>query len=128
MKKHKKNLLIVGAGEAGQDVLREVSRLKNDYKVVGFIDDDSKKIRKKIKGLKVFGGRDLIPQVVNKEKIDEVIIAIPSAAGKQISQVVKFCTSSGVLFKIVPRVREIIEGVAHFDSIRRVEVEDLLGR
>ncbi len=123
-----KKILIVGAGVAGQDVLRELKRAKNGYKVVGFIDDDLKKKNKVVKGTTIFGSKDLIPSIVKTKGIDEVIIAIPSANGKQISDVVKICSGSEVSFRIVPRVREIIEGQAHIKSLRKVEVEDLLGR
>ncbi len=123
-----KKILIVGAGVAGQDVLRELERIRNGYKVIGFIDDDLKKKGKKIGSVKVLGDKNLIPTIVKSKKIDEIIIAIPSANGKQISDVVKICSSSEVSFRIVPRVKEIIEGKAHIKSLRKVEVEDLLGR
>ena len=124
----KKRFLIVGAGEAGKGVLKEIVRIGDGYEVVGFIDDDPQKIGKKINGTKVIGGREVLPQAVKEKKVDEIIIAIPSANGEQIAEIVKFCSKARVGYKIVPRVREIIEGAAHFSSLRKVEVEDLLGR
>jgi len=123
-----KKILIVGAGAAGLDVLNEINKLKNGIKVLGFIDDDPKKKNTLINGVKILGGRNDIPKKVSKLKIDEVIIAIPSADGEIISEIVKLCTKIKVKFKIVPRVKEIIEGKARISTIRKVQVEDLLGR
>ncbi len=124
-----KNIVIIGAGVAGRDVLREI-RSNPDLKiaVTGFIDDDVFKQGKEIDGLGVLGfGKDL-KKIISSKKIEEVIIAIPSAEGESIAKYVKICTEAKVGFRIVPRVREIIEGHAKLESLRRVKVEDLLGR
>lgn len=123
-----KKILIVGAGIAGKDVLRELLRAKKKYDVIGFIDDDISKKNKFIKGVKILGEKDLIPKIVKSKNINEVIIAIPSADGSEISKVVNLCAKSKVKFSIVPRVKEIIEGRARLSAIRKVEIEDLLGR
>lgn len=124
-----KNIVIIGAGVAGHDVLREVrSNPDLKIKVAGFIDDDIFKQGKEIDGLKVLGfGKDL-KKIVLSKKIEEAIIAIPSAEGESIAKYVKICTEARIGFRIVPRVREIIEGRAKLESLRRVKVEDLLGR
>ena len=127
--KNKKKILIIGAGEAGTSVYKEI---KNDpglnFSVIGFIDDDPKKFGKNINGVKVIGTKKDLIKIIQKNQIREVIIAIPSAQGDRVAEYVKVCSDMRVIFKIVPRVKEIIEGKAHFESLRKVQVEDLLGR
>jgi FlaA1/EpsC-like NDP-sugar epimerase len=124
-----KKILIVGAGVAGVDILKEVKNSPElELKVVGFIDDDKNKLGKNIEGKKILGDRYAIPKIVKKEGVDNVVIAIPSAEGEQIADVVRICSEARVGFKIVPRVKEIIEGKAHVGTLRSVRVEDLLGR
>lgn len=125
----KKKVLIVGAGVAGRDVLREIIGNPDlGLRVVGFIDDDPAKTGALIDGLKVIGEKRDLESDINKLKIKEVIIAIPSAAGEKVAEYVKICSEARVDFRIVPRVKEIIEGKAHVKSLRKVQVEDLLGR
>lgn len=124
-----KNVLIVGAGVAGRDVLKEILMSPDmELRVIGFIDEDASKVGKEIDGYRVLGfGKDL-KGIISGEKIEEVIIAIPSAEGRSITKYVKICTEVKVGFRIVPRVKEIIEGRAKLESLRKVRVEDLLGR
>lgn len=124
-----KNIVIIGAGVAGRDVLREIqSNPSLKIEVTGFIDDDASKQGKKIDGFRVLGfGKDL-KKIISSKKIEEVIIAIPSAEGESIARYVKICTEAKIEFRIVPRVIEIIEGRAKLESLRKVKVEDLLGR
>ncbi len=124
-----KRVLIVGAGVAGQNILEEIrGNPELEITMAGFIDDDKNKLGKRFEGKQVLGNRKSIRRVVREKKIDQVIIAIPSAEGEQIADIVKRCSDAKVSFKIVPRVKEIIEGRAHLDKIRTVNVEDLLGR
>lgn len=124
-----KRILIVGSGIAGRDILREIKENRDlEFKPVGFIDDDKEKKGEEIDGLKVLGDRLEIKNLIKKEKIDQVIVAIPSAQGRDIADVVRICTEAKVGFRIVPRVKEIIEGTAHLNAIRKVRIEDLLGR
>ena len=117
-----KRILIVGAGVAGTDVLREINQ------VIGFSDDDLQKRDAVILGSKVLGGIDQISSIIDRKKIEEVIVAIPSADGEKIARYVEICAQKKVVVMIVPRVKEIIEGKAHLNTLRRVKVEDLLGR
>lgn len=124
-----KKILIIGAGEAGQDVVSEIKKNPQfGIKIVGFLDDDPSKLGKTYEGILVLGKSSSIKKFVKKYLIDEIIIAIPSAEGESIAQVVKFCADAKVLFRIVPRVKEIIEGKAQVSTLRKVEVSDLLGR
>lgn len=125
----KRNVLIIGAGVAGTDVATEIKRNPDmGLKVVGFIDDDPSKMDKMVSGVSVFGTKNDLEKVIRKLEIEEVIIAIPSAEGETINCYVKACSDLHVRFSIVPRVREIIEGVAKMESIRKVRIEDILGR
>lgn len=125
----KRNVLIIGAGVAGTDVATEIKRNPDmDLKVVGFIDDDPNKMGIKVNGISVIGNKNDLKTVTKKLAIEEVIIAIPSAEGETINNYVKACSDLRVRFSIVPRVREIIEGVAKIESVRKVRIEDVLGR
>lgn len=124
-----KKVLIIGAGKAGRDILREVKKDPSlGLSVMGFIDDDSTKLGKDVVGIKVLGSREKLKEIVKKKKIKEVIIAIPSAYGEQIAEYVKICAEARIDFRVVPRVKEIIEGKAQVKTLRKVQVEDLLGR
>lgn len=125
----KRNVLIIGAGVAGSDVASEIKRNPDmDLKVIGFIDDDLLKSGKSVQGLRILGDKKDLPKIVKKFKIEEIIIAIPSADGDAINNYVKKCSELRVRFSIVPRVKEIIEGKAKIESVRNVRVEDILGR
>lgn len=129
-KQHKpKRILIVGSGIAGQDVASQIkSHSDLGLDIVGFIDDNLQKRGKKVGGVTVLGGKENIRSLVKKSRVDEVIIAIPSAHGDEISEVIRICSEIQVPFKIVPRVKEIIEGKAYISNVRPVEIQDLLGR
>ena len=125
----KKRVLIVGAGSAGQMIAREI---KNNDKlhaeVVGFVDDDARKIKTKILGIPVIGSTEEIPIIAKDDEIDEIIIAIPSATKEEMQRFVEKCRESGVKYKITPGFGEILEGKLSVNRIRDVEIEDLLGR
>lgn len=124
-----KNILIIGAGVAGKDVAREIKNNSSlRMRVVGYIDDDKKITNQYIEGVKVFGNSKVIETVVKKFVIDEVIIAMPSVDGETINKFVNIAIDLKIQYKIVPRVREIIEGKVSLSSIRKVDVSDLVGR
>ena len=124
-----KRVLIVGAGSSGVMILKE---LRNhdalNLKPVAFIDDDKKKQGSVINGITVVGGRDDIDWAVNKLKIDEIIIAIPSAKPKDKKSILNKCTDTKVKTKILPGMFELIHGNVSVNQIRDVQIEDLLGR
>jgi len=124
-----KNILLVGAGDAGEKLLREIIATSNgDYYVVGFLDDDRQKLKRSIHGVPVLGTIDSIQKVVKKNKIDEIIISIPSAKGEQMRRIVSFCKETGKRFRTVPGIWELIEGKVSVKRVRDVTVADLLGR
>lgn len=124
-----RRVLIVGAGDAGALVAKE---FENHYhqavNVVGFIDDDPNKQKLKLLGHDVLGTRVDIPRVVDKYKIEEIVIAMPSVSGKTIREIVAICQSTSAKIKILPGVFDLIDGNVTVSQIREVQVEDLLGR
>lgn len=119
----------MGAGMAGKDVYREIKRSPGlGFEVFGFVDDDPGKKGLRINGSRVLGGIKKLKAIIKKNKIDEVIIAIPSANGEKIAEYIKTCSEAKTAFRIVPRVKEIIEGRAHVSTLRRPVIEDILGR
>lgn len=124
-----KPVLIVGAGDAGAAVARELYNHNNDHSVpVGFVDDDRSKRGLEMFGLRVLGGREDIPKLVEDYGIQEIIIAIPSAPGRVIREIVEICQKTPAGLKILPGIYELINGKVSINQIREVRVEDILGR
>jgi FlaA1/EpsC-like NDP-sugar epimerase len=124
-----RNILILGAGEAGVMTLREIlHHPASDMTVVGFIDDDPKKKGIWIEGVRVIGGREEIPAAVEALKVEEVVIAIPSAGGEMVRELVSACKAVKTRFRVVPGLLSIIRGDVAYDRIREFRPEDLLGR
>ena len=121
--------LIVGAGDAGQLIAREI-RLNPqlDFDVIGFIDDDPVKQGGSFQGLNVLGSLLDLGRIVHEYAVNEIIIAIPSASGKQLRAIVKRCQESKVKFRMLPSVGELIDGRVSIQQIRDVDLNDLLGR
>lgn len=125
--KQKKGI-IIGAGEAGVMVLRETrNNLKANIEIVGFIDDDKNKKNLRIQGVGILGTRNDIPAIVDKYGIDEIIIAIPSAKGKVIRDIILHCQIPSVKIRIVPGLQKILNGDLEVKP-RDIKPEDLLGR
>ena len=121
--------LIVGAGDAGEMVVRQMlAHPEYGYQPVAFADDDPMKQGKKIHGITIGGGRKDILKLVEQKGADTIVIAIPSAPGSVVKAVVEQCRQARLKFKIVPGIREIIEGEVSTNQIRDIELEDLLRR
>lgn len=124
-----RRILIVGAGAAGEMILREIqNNPRLGYHPAGFVDDDRSKHKATIHGLAVLGDTDRIEELVKQHQIQEVIIAIPSADSKTLRKIVARCKSAGVASKTLPFIGDLIEGRAIISQIRNVAIEDLLGR
>lgn len=122
-------VLIVGAGDAGASMIKEIrANPRSGKKVVGVIDDDPAKIGTRIVGKKVFGNRYSIPEVVKKHSIDEIIIAIPSGTRKEVQAIANICGKTGCRTNILPAYIDLIDGKVGISRLRRVNIEDLLGR
>lgn len=124
-----KRVLIYGAGTAGLMLLRELrSNPAIEYNVCGFVDDHPRKKGVLIQGVTVLGSGAELKVVVEKHRIDEVLIAAPSASGQEMTRIMSCCFDAGIRCRTVPALAEIIEGNALTHQIRDVAVEDLLGR
>jgi len=121
-------ILIVGAGDAGEVISREIIRRPDLGELVGFVDDDKEKIGKRIHNRKVLGNIEGINDILEKEQVSTVIIAIPTASGKQIRRIIDNIKTKEVKVKILPGIYELVDGKVSVSRIREVRIEDLLGR
>jgi FlaA1/EpsC-like NDP-sugar epimerase len=124
-----RRILIVGAGAAGTMVAREMRvNPKLRMQPIGFLDDDPAKIDKNIAGLRVIGATSQLAAKVASERIDSVVIAIPSAPGRVVRAIVEACTQAGVKSQAIPGVSELLDGIATVNRLRNVDIADLLRR
>ncbi len=123
-----KKVIVIGAGFATQMVLREINQNGSGYRAVGCLDDDLSKAGIKIHGVPVLGSVDQLGRLLDAHPVDEVLIAVPSATGNQMQRFVDLCKQTGVPFRTLPALRDIIAGRAGMDQFRQVDLEDLLGR
>jgi FlaA1/EpsC-like NDP-sugar epimerase len=125
----RRRALLIGAGDAGQLGLREVNQRPDlGVDVVGILDDDPQKLRKRIGPLTVFGNTRDLARLVENLVIDQVIIAMPSAPASEIRRIVDQCRQSEVETRILPGLFELINGRVSVNQLREVSLEDLLGR
>jgi FlaA1/EpsC-like NDP-sugar epimerase len=123
-----KRVILVGAGFAAQMVIRELARPECGYVAVGCVDDDASKLRIRIHGVPVLGAVDDLEALVAANSIEEILIVIPSATGKQMKRITEECQKTKLPFKTVPTLGDIIRGEAIVNQLREVRLEDLLGR
>ncbi len=125
----KKRVLVIGAGKAGEMIIRQ---MKSDPSLglypVALVDDSPKKQNTKIHGVKVSGTVNDLKYLVKRKHIDEIIIATPAASANEMRRIVHTCEETGVDFKTVPGPKEIVNGMVQIQQIRDVKVEDLLDR
>jgi FlaA1/EpsC-like NDP-sugar epimerase len=121
-------VLIVGAGDAGEVISREIIKRCDLGTLIGFVDDDKEKIGKRIHNRTIFGSVKEINDVLEKEGINTVIIAIPTASGKQIKRIVDNIKNKKVKIKTLPGLYELVDGKVSVSRIRNIRIEDLLGR
>jgi len=123
-----RRVLIIGAGDAGELLLREMrNNPRLGYDPVGFVDDDPRKVGFHIHGVPVLGGTSALPAVATAHPVDELIIAIPSATRAQIQEIVDRCLALKLPFRILPAIAALSGHVA-MSQVRPVRLEDLLGR
>jgi FlaA1/EpsC-like NDP-sugar epimerase len=123
-----KRVIVVGAGFAAQMVIRELARPNSGYVAVGCVDDDRSKIGVHIQGVPVLGTIEELEILVEDNPAEEILIAIPSASGKQMRRITDACQRAKLAFKTVPTLSDIIRGEASINQFREVSLEDLLGR
>ena len=128
-KKSRLKTLVVGAGEAGSIIARDLMRdNKSELCPTAFVDDDIQKIGKHVSGLKVLGDTSEIKEIVERENFDVVLIAISAFKGKKIRDIYNTLASMNVQVRILPSFRELAVGEVSISGIRKVKLEDLLGR
>ncbi len=122
-------VLIVGSGQAGEMLARDILRNRKDsFRPVAFVDDNPRRHGREIHGIPVLGACDKIPELARKLEIDIIMIAIPSAKSQQVRKVVELCEKAGVIFRSVPHLQDLMSGNVRINELREVSIEDLLGR
>ncbi len=122
-------VLIIGAGNSAETIIREINRQRIErYQVVGLVDDDPRKQRMYIHEVPVLGTTDEIPEICEENDIEELIIAIPSASHKQLREVIEKCAGTKLKFQSLPGIGDLIDGRVTISQIRPVDINDLLGR
>lgn len=123
-----KKVLLIGAGSGAQTVVRELRRIRHEFSPVGYVDDDPTKFGLRVDGLPILGSVSDLPAVVESCPVDEVLIAVPSATSQQMQRFVEICERTGVKFRTVPALRDILAGRVGISDFREVDLDDLLGR
>ncbi len=124
-----KRTLVIGAGNAAASFLHSVrSGLIRNINPVGLVDDDGHKQGLRIHGVSVLGTTAELKRLVAQQQVQLLVIAIPSATSKQLQPIVRRCMETGVDYKIVPSLQELLNGVARLTQLRDVQIEDILGR
>jgi FlaA1/EpsC-like NDP-sugar epimerase len=122
-----RRVLVLGAGRAGEALVRELRR-ENRYTAVGFLDDNRALRGAKVHGVPVLGELQRLDELAREVAAEMLLIAMPSASNLQMQRVVELCESAGLPFRTVPRLQDVVEGRSHFNELKEVAIEDLLGR
>jgi FlaA1/EpsC-like NDP-sugar epimerase len=124
-----KRFVIVGAGNAGEALLREIHRMPvAEYEAIGFIDDEPTRQGISIHGIPVLGTVEQLPRICKNRNVEEIAIAMPSASPTQLRRVIQVCTGTKIRFRTVPSITDIASGRFTVSQIRDVDINDLLGR
>lgn len=128
-KKKISNLLIIGAGMGAREIVIAVKNsMRNKYNIVGIIDDDMSKLNHYILGVKVLGTRYDIPKVVSENDVDIIFFAINKIDPASRKKIIEICQETGVKTRVLPTTEEVIDKQGAINSLRDIEIEDLLGR
>jgi FlaA1/EpsC-like NDP-sugar epimerase len=120
-------VLVLGAGRAGEALLRDLAR-ENRYRPVGLLDDNASLRGAKAHGVPVLGVLDRLPDIAEETAAQMLLIAMPSATNAQMRRVVELCEKTGVPFRTMPRLQDVVSGRMGFSDLKEVAIEDLLGR
>lgn len=124
-----KRTLIIGAGDAGEMIVRDMkNNPKYAYQPIGFVDDDPYKKGLSIHGVPIFGPRNMLGEIIEKQSPEEILIAIPSASHKNINEVYEICKPFNIIIKTLPALSDIIDGKVSVSQIKPLSLEDLLQR
>ncbi|MFO1257227.1 MAG: nucleoside-diphosphate sugar epimerase/dehydratase [Gammaproteobacteria bacterium] len=121
-------VLIVGAGQAGESLVRDLKRHSGEFQPIVFVDDRAHKIGREIHGLRVQGSSEDIPALVKQYGIDIVMIAIPSATAQDMRRIVGVCESIAIPVRTLPSINDLLSGKVSLNEMRKISLEDLLGR
>ncbi len=125
----RRRLLVIGAGDAGEMLMREIVRIYGRrYEPLGFLDDNPSKHGEHIHGVRVIGPIDRVTEVAETQKIDEIILAIPSLRGREMRRILEICRPIGAQIRTLPGVANLIDGRVTVTQLAEVNIEDLLGR
>jgi len=124
-----KRVLIVGAGQAGEMLVRDLLRTRDEfYEPVGFVDDSIQKQGREIHGVRVLGACNEITDFAERLDVDLIVLAMPSAKAKQMRRLVDLCEKTGIPFRTLPPLGSLMSGEVTINQLREVSIEDLLGR
>jgi FlaA1/EpsC-like NDP-sugar epimerase len=124
-----RNVLVIGAGLAGRMLVREIKQNPSiPLRAVGFVDDDLAKQGARFEGVPVLGPIADTPLLAARHAVGEILIAIPTASGEQMTRIVRLCQQAGVTYKTVPGIADVINGRVTLAELRDVSIDDLLGR
>jgi FlaA1/EpsC-like NDP-sugar epimerase len=124
-----KRVLVIGAGQGGESIVREIKRNMNlPIEVVGLVDDADEKQGQIIHGIKVIGKTEKLDELCQNYDVDELIIAIPSASGNELRRIVKLCQNTNIRFKTLPGLQDLIAGKLVSLQLKDIAIEDLLRR
>lgn len=122
-----RRVLIIGAGSAGESLLRDLAH-ERQWRAVGLLDDDPSLRGARIRGVAVLGSIDRLPHIAREVAAELLVIAIPTASKEQMQRIVGLCEQTGLPFRTVPRLKDVIAGRSQFDQLKEVAIDDLLGR
>ena len=128
-KSERDRILMIGAGEAGRQLIREInSNPRLGSRVVCIIDDNPSKRRRYLDGVEIAGGRQEIPDAVKKYQVNKIIFAIPTCDGQDRKEILDICSKTGCRVQAVPGMFQLVNGEVSVSKLRDVELQDLLGR
>ncbi len=126
---YKERILLIGAGEAARNLIREIKRnFGGRMRIVGCVDDNPTKTGRFLEGVRILGGREEIPELVEKERVDRIVFCIPSATPRQRSDILSICKETGCRVQSVPGIYQIVNDEVKVTQIRDIDIADLLGR
>ncbi len=124
-----RRILVVGAGNAGEMLVREMLKSHTTrYDPVAFVDDDARKMGQRIHGIPVVGAVAQVAEIARAREVEEVVVAVPSASGREMRRVLEACKTAGVPIRTIPGMDQVIDGSVTVSQLRNVAIEDLLGR
>lgn len=126
--KEMKRCMLIGAGQAGEMLLKELEKGETHENVICIIDDNPAVWGKYLRGKQIVGGRTSIPEMAVKYEIDEIIVAIPSASNKSMKEILRYCNETNCELKTLPSIYQLVTGEVSVSKLRKVSIEDLLGR